>query len=56
MCHPRLLNYPFEEPPQMDDLPDDFLTETHSYTVFQSNENYGEYEADKAYIELIASP
>ena len=52
ICHPLLLNSPFEEPPQMDDLLDDLLTERHSHTVSQSNGNYGEYEADKAYIKL----
>jgi hypothetical protein len=52
ICQPLLLNSPFEEPPQMDDLLDDFLTERHPHTVFQSNGNYGEYEADKAYIKL----
>jgi hypothetical protein len=36
----------------MDDLLDDLLTERHSHTVSQSNGNYGEYEADKAYIKL----
>ena len=52
ICHPLLLNSPFEEPPQMDDLLDDLLTERHPHTVSQSNGNYGEYEADKAYIKL----
>jgi hypothetical protein len=51
-CHPLLLNSPFEELPQMDDLLDDLLTERHPYTVSQSDGNYGEYEADKAYIRL----
>ena len=52
ICHPLLLNSPFEEPPKMDDLLDDLLTERHPHTVSQSNGNYGEYEADKAYIKL----
>jgi hypothetical protein len=36
----------------MDDLLDDLLAERHPYTVSQSMGNYGEYEADKAYIKL----
>jgi hypothetical protein len=52
ICHPLLINSPFEEPPQMDDLLDDLLTERHPHTVSQYNGNYGEYEADKAYIKL----
>jgi hypothetical protein len=52
ICHPLLLNSPFEEPPQMDDLLDDLLTERNPHTVSRSNGNYGEYEADKAYIKL----
>jgi hypothetical protein len=52
ICHPLLLNSPFEESPQMDDLLDDLLAERHPYTVSQSMGNYGEYEADKAYIKL----
>jgi hypothetical protein len=52
ICHPLLLNSPFEEPPQMDDLLDDLLAEKHPYTVSQSMGNYGEYEADKAYFKL----
>jgi hypothetical protein len=36
----------------MDDLLDDLLTERHPYIVSQSLGNYGEYEADKAYIKL----
>jgi hypothetical protein len=36
----------------MDDLLDDLLTERHPHTISQSNGNYGEYEADKAYIKL----
>ncbi len=43
ICHPLLLNSPFEEPPQMDDLLDDLLTERHPHTVSQLNGNYGEY-------------
>jgi hypothetical protein len=49
-CHSLLLNFPFEQPPQMDDLLEDLLTERHSHTVSQSHGNYGEYEADKVYI------
>jgi hypothetical protein len=52
ICHPLLLNSPFEESPQMDDLLDDLLTERHPHTVSQSHGNYGEYEADKADIKL----
>jgi hypothetical protein len=52
ICHPLSLNSPFEEPPQMVDLLDDLLMERHPHTVAQSNGNYGEYEADKAYIKL----
>jgi hypothetical protein len=37
----------------MDELLDDLLAERHHlYTVSQSMGNYGEYEADKAYIKL----
>ncbi len=50
ICHPLLLNSPFEEPPRMDDLLEDLLAERHPYTVSQLLGNYGEYEADKAYI------
>jgi hypothetical protein len=35
ICHPLLLNSPFEEPPQMNDLLDDLLTERHPHTVSQ---------------------
>ncbi len=52
ICHPLLLNSPFEEPHQMDELLDDLLTERHPHTVSQSNGHYGEYEADKAYVKL----
>jgi hypothetical protein len=37
----------------MDDLLNDLLAERHPYTVSQSLGNYGEYEADKAYIKLM---
>ncbi len=52
ICHPLLLSSPFEEPADLDTLLDDLLTERHPYVVAQSNGDYGEYEADKAYIKL----
>jgi hypothetical protein len=52
ICHPLLLSSPFEEPANLDDMLDELLTERHPYVVAQSNGDYGEYEADKAYIKL----
>jgi hypothetical protein len=52
ICYPLLINSPFEEPFQMDDLLDDLLTERHPHTVSQSNGHYEEYEADETYVKL----
>jgi hypothetical protein len=52
ICHPLLLNSPFEKPPHIDDLLDDLLTDKRPHTVSQFNGNYGEYEGVIAYIRL----
>jgi len=51
-CHPLLLSSPFEEPANLDAILDDLLLERHPYEVAKSNGDYGEYEADRAYIKL----
>jgi hypothetical protein len=52
ICHSMLLNSPFEEPSQMDDLLDALLTERHPYTVYQSHGNCGEYKISGHHIWL----
>jgi hypothetical protein len=52
ICHPILLNSPFQEAAGIDQLLDDLLLERHPYTVSQANDGSGSYEADKAYIKL----
>ena len=52
ICHPLLLGSPFEEPTNLDAMMDNLLLERHPYVVAQSRGDYGEYEADKAYIKL----
>ncbi len=52
ICHPLLLSSPFEEPANLDSMLDELLTERHPHVVAQSRGEYGEYEADKAYIRL----
>jgi hypothetical protein len=46
--HPILLDSLYDEPSRMDHLLDELVTKRHLhyYTVSQSNEDYGECEAD----------
>ncbi len=52
ICHPLLLASPYEEPANLDAMLDELLLERHPYVVAQSRGEYGEYEADKAYVKL----
>jgi hypothetical protein len=52
ICHPLFLGSPFEEPANLDAMLDELLLERHPCVVAQSRGEYGEYEADKAYIKL----
>ncbi len=52
ICHPLFLASPYEEPANLDAMLDELLLERHPYVVAQSRGEYGEYEADKAYVKL----